>query len=253
MGTLPKESSCLLRSDSLLLGYGNIAPKTFWGRLVCIAYAVLGIPLMLLLLANLGEIMANIFRYVYINVCCCGFLSKSAKAQQQQQQSASAPTNRQQAPMEAWKDQYNAQKTGQPAPAVVDDDDDDDDEDEEEKISVPLTVTLSLVASYLFVGALLFGVWSDLDWLAAAYFCFITISTIGFGDIVPGTQTLNTLSGKLQLVGTSVYMVFGMAILSMAFNLIQVTATYLLTSSYTQNSLLHLLKQCLTYPGDTAY
>lgn len=181
---------------------------------------------MLLLLANLGEIMANIFRYVYINVCCCGFLQKRVKAQQQQQQQqpSSTPNNRQ-APMEAWKDQYNAQKTGQP-PAVVDEDDDDDDEDEEEKISVPLTVTLCLVASYLFVGALLFGVWSDLDWLAAAYFCFITIATIGFGDIVPGTQSLNTLSGKFQLVGTAVYMVFGMAILSMAFNLIQVTSSY---------------------------
>src|SRR6218665_4227481 len=120
MGTLPKESSCLLRSDSLLLGYGNIAPKTFWGRLVCIAYAVLGIPLMLLLLANLGEIMANIFRYVYINVCCCGFLSKSAKAQQQQQQqSASAPTNRQQGPKEGGegaKKTHPTTKTNQPTP-----------------------------------------------------------------------------------------------------------------------------------------
>ena len=51
--------------------YGNIAPKTMWGRLVCIAYATLGIPIMLLCLTNLGEVMADIFRFVYDTVCCC--------------------------------------------------------------------------------------------------------------------------------------------------------------------------------------
>ena len=63
-----------------ITGYGNIAPKTFWGRLVCIAYAVLGIPLMLLMLANIGEITANVFRYAYVNVCCCCLLYTSDAA-----------------------------------------------------------------------------------------------------------------------------------------------------------------------------
>jgi len=68
--------------------------------------------------------------------------------------------------------------------------DDDEEEDEMQKVSVPLTVTLLLIGSYLFVGALLFGVWDDWDWLTGAYFCFITIATIGFGDVVPGCVTV---------------------------------------------------------------
>lgn len=54
------------------LGYGVIAPKTMWGQLVCIAYALIGIPLMILCLATVGDVMAKIFRYVYSMVCCCG-------------------------------------------------------------------------------------------------------------------------------------------------------------------------------------
>ena len=55
-----------------LSGYGNIAPQTFWGRMVCISYALVGIPIMLMCLANLGALMANIFRFIYAKVCCCG-------------------------------------------------------------------------------------------------------------------------------------------------------------------------------------
>lgn len=60
-------------------GYGHIAPKTPWGKVVTIFYAVLGIPLMLICLSNIGDIMATSFRFLYWRVCCYMCTKKSKK------------------------------------------------------------------------------------------------------------------------------------------------------------------------------
>ena len=107
-------------------------------------------------------------------------------------------------------------------PVVLDDDSDDDDDDDldEKKITVPLTITMIVIGGYIFGGAVLFGLWEGWDWLQSAYFCFITLSTIGFGDVVPGTDFENS-QAQAQLLLGSIYVMFGMAILSMCFSLMQ--------------------------------
>jgi len=51
-------------------GYGNLAPKTAAGKIVTMVYAVLGVPLMLLCLSNLGQLLANAFQFAYSHMCC---------------------------------------------------------------------------------------------------------------------------------------------------------------------------------------
>ena len=56
-----------------------------------------------------------------------------------------------------------------------------------------------------------------------AYFSFITIASVGFGDMIPGIPANGNLPPDVQikLLATAVDMVIGMAFLSMAFQLIQ--------------------------------
>ena len=60
------------------------------------------------------------------------------------------------------------------------------------------------------------------------YFCFTSLLTIGFGDFVPGNSYVYNVSGAVsereaaaKLVLACCYLLLGLAILCMCFNLIQ--------------------------------
>ena len=57
---------------------------------------------------------------------------------------------------------------------------DSDDDVDAQKVTVPVTICLVIIGGYIFAGAVLFTLWEDWDYLTGSYFCFITLSTIGF-------------------------------------------------------------------------
>lgn len=87
------------------------------------------------------------------------------------------------------------------------------------QVSVPIYVSLLLMSGYILLGAFLFGLSENWEPLVAAYFCFITLSTIGFGDFVPGTSLDSWRSQKT--VVCAVYLVCGLALIAMCFDLMQ--------------------------------
>jgi len=52
-------------------GYGNICPRTKWGKVATIVYAIIGMPLFLLYLSNIGDILARSFKWTYARCCLC--------------------------------------------------------------------------------------------------------------------------------------------------------------------------------------
>ncbi len=69
---------------------------------------------------------------------------------------------------------------------------------------------------------MMFSIWED-DWsfLVGGYFCFITLSTIGFGDYVPGSSINDYESSQEKLVLVALYLLFGLALCAMCFDLMQ--------------------------------
>lgn len=81
-----------------------------------------------------------------------------------------------------------------------------------EMLDVPFILIIFIVFAYIFFGGLILPLWeTEFKGFDPYYFCFITLTTIGFGDIVPNHPKYFML--------TSLFIIVGMAIMSMAFKL----------------------------------
>ena len=90
---------------------------------------------------------------------------------------------------------------------------------------------------YLIIGTILFAEWEGWSYIDSVYFCVTSLAKIGFGDFVPGRTDQNALSLELdeniivdpeliqivqiKLVITFIYILFGMAMVTMCFHLLK--------------------------------
>uniref|UniRef100_A0A1I8IZX5 Ion_trans_2 domain-containing protein n=1 Tax=Macrostomum lignano TaxID=282301 RepID=A0A1I8IZX5_9PLAT len=201
------------------IGYGHISPTTQWGQIICMIYAILGIPLMLLFLTKIGEPTAMLFRSFYLNICCCKcFVKRRHPAQSAGEQQQTEWRN-----VEDGGDGQAKQPPPKVGTVLVVEEDDNDDDFDDEVVNIPITVTIMLLILYILVGAAVFTAWEK-DWtlVEGTYFSFITLSTIGFGDYVPGRNgPFDDVSVIMELLVGAIYCLFGLAMLSMCMNLIQ--------------------------------
>ncbi|CAF3924950.1 unnamed protein product [Rotaria sordida] len=85
---------------------------------------------------------------------------------------------------------------------------------------VPITATIGVLTLYIVAGAILFSHWEGWSYIDAAYFSFITFTTIGLGDFVPGKGTLtDNKNGKSILC--ALYLLYGLVLTTMCFKLVQ--------------------------------
>ncbi|XP_043216956.1 TWiK family of potassium channels protein 7-like [Amphibalanus amphitrite] len=181
------------------IGYGHISPKTNGGQLFTILFAMIGTPLLLVFLANIGDGMARVFTFTYSRLCCRWCRTTRYKEER---------------------------KPGKRAKRVSEDEVGKEEYMPTDEVNVPITINLMIIAMYLGMGALIFSEWEQWDMMASYYFSFVTLSTIGFGDMVPGNsfldRTAKTSFTKAFKMGTTIgYCMIGMALISMCIQMMQ--------------------------------
>uniref|UniRef100_A0A3Q2QV54 Potassium channel subfamily K member n=1 Tax=Fundulus heteroclitus TaxID=8078 RepID=A0A3Q2QV54_FUNHE len=149
------------------IGYGHAAPGTDAGKVFCMFYAVLGIPLTLVMFQSLGERMNTFVRYLLHKMKqCFGF-------------------RRTEVSME----------------------------------NMVLVGFLSCIGT-LCVGAVAFSHFEGWSFFHAYYYCFITLTTIGFGDFV-ALQKKEDLQEKTPYVAFSfMYILVGLTVIGAFLNLV---------------------------------
>lgn len=65
------------------IGYGHSTPSTIWGKLFTMFYAIIGIPLGLVMFQSIGERVNRLSRFVNIHLCYrCGAFHMKRKSDQ---------------------------------------------------------------------------------------------------------------------------------------------------------------------------
>ncbi|TNN47006.1 Potassium channel subfamily K member 18 [Liparis tanakae] len=245
--------------------YGEIYPVTLTGKVVCVLYAMVGIPLMLLVILDVGDFLAMMMSRTYMRIHT---LSKTLRSHTWSPWKTGDSSHRSledgtfiysrdfviQEPLDIRQVLHSQADMRQRSVQLQ------NNKEIFEKIlarenllrkspllrtlscpeldrlplslkgftmwdftglgdgmdtlDVPFVLILFIVFAYIFFFGLILPLWEiQLTGFDPYYFCFITLTTIGFGDIVPEHP-------KYFMI-TSLFIIVGMAIMSMAFKLSQ--------------------------------
>ncbi|XP_060527836.1 TWiK family of potassium channels protein 7-like [Cylas formicarius] len=197
------------------IGYGHLYPTTFTGRVLTIAYSIIGIPLFLIVLADFGKLFTKAIKWVWSRLrrlCQTGgclrarktaHIQEILKGAQMMYQIATFRRNSK-APLgeEQEADEENPKGLEFQTSVEVD-----------ENFDLPVTLALFILVTYIFCGAIIYMYWEEWDFFSSFYFVFISMSTVGFGDYVP--------QQPICMIASIIYLCFGLALMSMCINVVQ--------------------------------
>lgn len=89
-------------------------------------------------------------------------------------------------------------------------------------VRIPISLCLAIMLVYICGGAVMFNRLEGWSLLEGGYFCFTSLGTIGFGDLMPvGRNAASATLEELSLCACSLYILAGMGLIAMCFNLVQ--------------------------------
>uniref|UniRef100_A0A915K6D5 Potassium channel domain-containing protein n=1 Tax=Romanomermis culicivorax TaxID=13658 RepID=A0A915K6D5_ROMCU len=220
------------------IGYGNVVPHTEHGRILCVFFALFGTPLALITIGDLGKftsecIMTGYEKYknvkqrfkswtLYVNFATKFRQAKDLSASNddpsaEKMLTEAAIITHDEMNNEISKDvEQNMTIEEEKSSSATDYDETDSTMNEEDmmfnRIKVPFILVFSVLIGYMGLGSILFHIIEEWNYTDSFYFCFISLTTIGFGDLVPKQEKYMPL--MLLYIG------FGLAITTMCIDLV---------------------------------
>jgi len=190
------------------IGYGHMSPATFWGQFACILYAMVGIPVMLIVLADFGKVLVRGLRFIFKKI------DQAKNSACWKRVTTSVPVKM------VKRSLKKAKRTVFFCKKKPDLDEEKEEEEEnaeaplaEDVLHLPVRTALMTLVVYISTGCLIFPLWENWTMWEAFYFVFISISTVGFGDIVPQHPGF--------AMGTTLYFLFGLSLAAMCIDIIK--------------------------------
>uniref|UniRef100_A0A8C8JN88 Potassium channel subfamily K member n=1 Tax=Oncorhynchus tshawytscha TaxID=74940 RepID=A0A8C8JN88_ONCTS len=149
------------------IGYGHAAPSTDGGKVFCMLYALLGIPLTLVMFQSLGERINTLVRYLLHRLKKCLGMRRT-------------------------------------------------------EVSMVNMVAIGFIScmSTLCIGALSFSFFEGWSFFHAYYYCFITLTTIGFGDYVALQKDHALQTNPKYVAFCFIYILTGLTVIGAFLNLV---------------------------------
>ena len=144
------------------IGYGHVTCQTDSGKIATMCYALIGIPMFIFCQFNIGNSMANVFRFLYSSVCCgyCNYVKD--RNLKKRASTITSVVAKQAASITYVIANPTSQEDDLTSQIATDQKVNHQQEMFEEKnssskkITVPISVTVSVVVGYLFLGGILF-------------------------------------------------------------------------------------------------
>uniref|UniRef100_A0A7I5E8E8 TWiK family of potassium channels protein 7 n=2 Tax=Haemonchus contortus TaxID=6289 RepID=A0A7I5E8E8_HAECO len=171
------------------IGYGNPVPVTNVGRIVCIMFSLFGIPLTLVTIADLGKFLSEHLVWMYGNYLKLKhFLCVRRRGERKERR-------------EHVCEHCQRHGIGHDMHVI-----------EEQRI--PALLVLAILVLYTALGGVLMSKLEPWTFFTSFYWSFITMTTVGFGDLMPRRDE--------YMYFILLYIILGLAITTMCIDLVGV-------------------------------
>lgn len=154
------------------IGDGNIVPVSMSGRIFCVMYGFLGIPLFNVVASSLVSLITGVLRFLH-----------SANLRRRRQREAEK--------LKKDEDSSELQTVNN-----------------SQEFHLSLKIVFSMVTAYLAAGTVLFSLWEEWSSFESFYYCFMTLTSIGLGGYVPRNMPHAVFGGYIIVGLVLVIMLF---------------------------------------------